>query len=91
MHAGHDVAAGQPLQLAARLDEEAAVWDAHRHPPPVAQPHEQAREPALAVQRLRAPGIPRDGPSIEGSALYDNCRCCHQRSQGAAYARWVLK
>jgi hypothetical protein len=54
VHASHNVAARQPLQLAARLDEEAAVGDAHRHAPPVAQPDEQAREPALAVQRLRA-------------------------------------
>ena len=49
MHAGPYVPCSQPLQLLPGLQQQAALGDGHRHPPPVAQPHEQPREAGLAV------------------------------------------
>ncbi len=49
MHAGAHMAIGEPLNLLARLDEQTAAGDAHRHAPAVLQPHCQPREAGLAV------------------------------------------
>ena len=62
VHAGPDVAAGEPLQLLAGLQQQAAPRDGHRHAPPVAQPHMQAGEARLAV----------DGQAVE--VLRTGCR-----------------
>ena len=49
MHATADMAIGQPLNLLAGLDEQAAIGDADRHAAAVLQPHRQAGEARLAV------------------------------------------
>lgn len=49
MHASLDVAACQPLQLFASLDEETACRNPDRNPLAVAQPHKQTREARFAM------------------------------------------
>lgn len=49
MHASLDVAACQPLQLFASLDEEAAGWNLNSNPLAIAQPDKQTRKARLAM------------------------------------------